>query len=452
MSVERILKESSIDCYLNKDGNVYPLEQGKILTIQTSSGEKLKYQIGDKPYSRDCDYKKDCNYKCSWEPLPGDKIRINDDTYNMIFARTDINEAKHNIKKLFRKNVVYDLEDIEKEMYDMMPNLEKNFLYKALDEMVSQKEVVYDKYSRDGYLIYKGNYYIYQPKEIKNENIPLYYRDIPILSKTKSLPISAHLIDTNINNKINNENNKNIMRKLEQSIKYFEQVLDDTNVINENKINKNDEYDIILSMVLDRIKNTTMIILLKDIINKKNNNKTLDRIEDDILKYYSDNLFSDNLLSNKSNNNEILGFKFEGKYLCVKNKSWSTCDEDIRKKIEILEKIRNKKKVHKKNNMIMGAIKYDKKGYMFQIIDTTKYKEPITATARKSKRAEIKGRVCDTFNFDQLKIIQKILRINSELKDIKKQLLCIILEFFFRYHDLKDNNILWWKKDGTMYH
>ena len=70
--VEYILKRCAVDCSLNKNANIHNFKD--ILNIVTSTGNKIKINIGDIPDSRECNYKKDCNYKCIWEPIQNKKV------------------------------------------------------------------------------------------------------------------------------------------------------------------------------------------------------------------------------------------------------------------------------------------------------------------------------------------------------------------------------------------
>ena len=56
------------------------------------------------------------------------------------------------------------------------------------------KDTVYDKYNRSGYLIQKDEYYIFQPKEITNENSSILERTMPIDFKEKSITIDLSKI------------------------------------------------------------------------------------------------------------------------------------------------------------------------------------------------------------------------------------------------------------------
>ena len=63
--IERILKQISIDCHLNKSGNVYLKSYlNTEVPIITSQKVSTTIQLGDTEYSRICDFQKDCQYDC----------------------------------------------------------------------------------------------------------------------------------------------------------------------------------------------------------------------------------------------------------------------------------------------------------------------------------------------------------------------------------------------------
>ena len=65
-AIEKILKENSFDCYLNRENNIYDEETyNKEIPLITSNNKKIKVSLADKPYTRNCFYMKECNYKCS---------------------------------------------------------------------------------------------------------------------------------------------------------------------------------------------------------------------------------------------------------------------------------------------------------------------------------------------------------------------------------------------------
>jgi len=437
-NVEHILKKSAVDCLLNKNGNIF--SDNKELSIETSSGHKIKHSINDKPYNRACDYMADCNYKCNWESPKGKELKINEDTYNLIFAKGDIELAKRYIKMMYRKNIIYNLDTIVKNVRKDLPTIEDKYIYKALDEIIKNKdELVYDKFNREGYLIYRGKYYIYQPKEITDESIPLYYRKVPITSKTKDLQLLNYVKDISVND----EKNEDILKNISEKIKSYGKLLENT--INVNNIKINDSFNAILGIVLDRLSENDIVNLLKNIIIEHNKKKLDKDLEKKILEYYVNNLFLEALITNKDKklNSEILGFKFRNKYYCIKDNNWILCGDDIRKRIELLHK-KILSRMEKKEYNILGLITYNKKNeVIFQIVDKNKYKESITLQEKKSKRTEITGRTCETYSLDMLYKLRNELNMKNFKDKGKKTFLCLEIEFFFRLKDNIDPNRKW---------
>ena len=69
--------------------------------------------------------------------------------------------------------------------------------------------------------------------------------------------------------------------------------------------------------------------------------------------------------------------------------------------------------------------------------------ESATTVARKSKRSEITGRVCETYNLDQLYKVKIELGIKNPKEKQKKDILCMEIEFFFRLKNREDPSKIW---------
>jgi superfamily II DNA or RNA helicase len=186
--IERALKEVSFDCPLNYNANQIPSLLNKYKGCE---------ETGTCPSI--CDYMK-CEYKCD-DPMINEffdektqsyrrlsKNELDRSTFTMELARVDINFAKTKIKELYIKNHVYKINDILeycKSEYDPHKRdlFDDYFVYKALDELIplsendfnNFKDPIFDKYNRPGYLIYRKDYYIFQPFG-ENEDVPSYYR------------------------------------------------------------------------------------------------------------------------------------------------------------------------------------------------------------------------------------------------------------------------------------
>ena len=91
-NVERIMKENSIDCCLLKQNNV---------------------RSDDEDGSLECDYQ-ECDYKCNIECNITEK-EIDNDTHDLIYHTTEVNNLKKNIIKLFKYDSKWSQADIEKQ-------------------------------------------------------------------------------------------------------------------------------------------------------------------------------------------------------------------------------------------------------------------------------------------------------------------------------------------------
>jgi len=132
--VERLLKESAIDCALNRSRNL----------LQS-----------DKPNTRECDYM-DCEYKCdlvderyyhaNWV---GDRIV---DTYNLYYAYKEINIVKNAVKEAFQYKFAYDFEELYSKIENDVRNIPAIVLARALDSMIKNNDLVVNKLGINNYI------------------------------------------------------------------------------------------------------------------------------------------------------------------------------------------------------------------------------------------------------------------------------------------------------------
>ncbi len=147
--VEKILKQISFDCSLNLSRNI--------------SKDDLV------PGSPECDYS-DCQEKCLIEP-PKDTT-IDKSTYNMylkFFDQFDIYYVLETIKDLFKTYFVWSLDDIKKHIKSLEPLITDEVIYTTLNYITKDKVYLVDKYNRQGFLINKGDYYIFNSSDIDIE-------------------------------------------------------------------------------------------------------------------------------------------------------------------------------------------------------------------------------------------------------------------------------------------
>ena len=197
--VERIIKKNAIDCNLMKENNlIKKYDRFTNKTITTSKNKDVDNQdLFDEEDSRNCNYM-ECDYECNPPEDELDDSNINKDTYNIIYARTDINKTKKIIKKMYNDRFIYTMNDIIKIVKNKVPNIDDIFIYEAVKDLIdgNDKDALIDKYNRKGHIIHRGEYYIFQPFILDDNTLPLYYRRTPLTIKKNSFSINTLAKDT----------------------------------------------------------------------------------------------------------------------------------------------------------------------------------------------------------------------------------------------------------------
>ena len=177
--LERLAKINAFDCNLFKALNYFPKT--------------------DKPYTRQCDYL-ECDFECAWEPSAKDLADpdfINYDTYNLFFSKTQVDRAIQTLREIFKRYPGgLQIDDILQLVRKVDPNIEEEYVYQALDEMLGDPPgrlpiQLIDRMGRNGKLVYQGSAYIFQPNDIKDELAPIRYRLKPLQIKHRSAPFAV---------------------------------------------------------------------------------------------------------------------------------------------------------------------------------------------------------------------------------------------------------------------
>lgn len=462
--INRIMKESAIDCVLFRNGNIID-DHRKVKQI-TASGMVLNLTFSDKPNSPICDYKENCNYICEWMPNPRKKYPINTDTYNISFSSNDIENIKKDIKSMFRQNIVYYLKTIEDYILNKNQDIDQLFIYVALEQIVNNKnEIVYDKFGRKGYIIYRGDYYIFQPFDLERDDLPLIYR----MNPTSIPPENVDLENIELNY-INNEK-KDIKNKFNEKI--IIKNIDETyqlhiEIIN-NKHDKNNIYKMaVIGCIFDRLNENNEInfiqYILKEYLEKSkedyiNNIIEYLNLKNKLINFYRDILY-DKL---KIKENIFVGFIVNNNYYILeniikyknikkidKNIYFITCPKEIIAKIKSYRELTKSNNIKKINNTIYGIIEFNKKKYskVFKIIDKSLEEEILTKDKKKSKRSIITGRICSTFQLNKLLEIREKIGMYKLNQKRKIEFICEDIEIYFRYKKLlNDDNKIWLEED-----
>jgi superfamily II DNA or RNA helicase len=144
--VERLLKEVSFDCQLTKTRNF------------------IDSNFDGSP---ECDYQS-CNYVCKNSDTHQNGA-LDTSTYNLnieFFEKFDIQFIINTLRDLFTKNFVWNLTDIVDYIRSIEKNISIEAIYTTLGYIVETKSVFQDTYNRDGFIINKSDYYIFNPLDV----------------------------------------------------------------------------------------------------------------------------------------------------------------------------------------------------------------------------------------------------------------------------------------------
>jgi len=392
-NIERQIKINSFDCYLNKIYNMLD----------------NKYN-----YTEQCDYTK-CHYHCSYEPK--NKLEIDKSTYDLYYYAEEIKRIKKRIIKLFTIDIIWNYSDIKHKLIKRDIDLiDDKYIWMALNELIEDKTIVINQYGYEGFIIYVGEYYLFQPLNNPDINLDLVHRLLPFKNEQSKRINLRNFIETgkvksvfNINeiidklNKIDNiQNLGKLVSKL--PIKVQTKLIED-----------------VLEMIIQK----QSVSFAKDFINYY---KPYLLTEDQLI---NSNYTTINTLSTDSKiyDNSYIGHIFGKNIRCYTENGWSHCEKDITK---------TNKKV-KENNLVIGIIDKDKNNNI-----VFKLRPPIMTFKDILDRRKIaKGFVCEsTSNKKSIIEYAKMLDIIKDNIVVKE--LCKEIEDELRRREIRDKGKVKW--------
>ena len=206
--VTRLLKSNAIDCNLNISQTNFSIEKFKemsvnnIVNINLSSGNNIDFEVGNKPFTAVCDYMDNCNLQCNNndEILDSD---VSNDNLNDFFALSNSDMIIKRIKQSFKERAFFKKKDLINEI-----NKNKTYPIEQILFVLTlfiQNLYVVDNFNRKGHIINKGEFYIFQPIEIDDNDATAFERTNNIDFKHDRIKIElsdnkkffANQIDTN---------------------------------------------------------------------------------------------------------------------------------------------------------------------------------------------------------------------------------------------------------------
>ena len=183
--ISRVLKETAVDCIINHDQTKFtqkimsaslkvPIKQ------ELSNGMIInEFKVGDAPFSPACDYMATCNYDCRPDKKI-DETKLNEDTYNENYIMVNSEKILQRIRMLMKESFFY-----KKDILINAIRTPKEYpyvqIYAALTQLIEDNnEFIVDKYGRNGKLINIGEYYLFQPVELRDNHISIFDRSVPI--------------------------------------------------------------------------------------------------------------------------------------------------------------------------------------------------------------------------------------------------------------------------------
>jgi len=167
-NVTRIMKQSAIDCNLNRDAIII---KGQDTVVQMDAQRQVREEvsINDMPFTAVCDWIETCEYKCK----PTIELKdIDDSTYDEFSSRWRIQQMKDRIRALFSQQTFYQSEDL----WNLFADIPRLAAIDLLSDIVNNKTFQVKHGDRSGYIRYCNGYYIFQPNVYMDLTIPLAIR------------------------------------------------------------------------------------------------------------------------------------------------------------------------------------------------------------------------------------------------------------------------------------
>lgn len=211
--VTRVLKELSVDCFLNHSQTNFSVEKmNQTVEQELSSGKVItEFSVGDHANTMLTDFMESGEHKCYSQ---ADVVNIIEDsvnytTYDERFIMLNTDSIIQKIRSLFKERHFYKKNEL---MFRLgagpsprpMPSSESREVevrkypiaqvYAALTTLVdTDTEYITDAYGRTGRLVNIGDYYLFQPIELMDNHITLFERSIPLQYKHEKLKIKMDI-------------------------------------------------------------------------------------------------------------------------------------------------------------------------------------------------------------------------------------------------------------------
>jgi hypothetical protein len=196
--VSRILKEYGVDCNLNREAisitklAAVPMvdSQGNRRSTRTavgSNGSKVEIPLrNDTPFSALCDWMERCeSFQCK-PSVVVDADTSTDKTYTEYSARWREHQLIQKMKNLFktedgREQAFLSIEGLEEAL--LADDIPQKAISMMIHNIIRNKSLHLELFGKQGHIIYKNGYFLFQPDQLRDEIIPLALRVAPFPPK-----------------------------------------------------------------------------------------------------------------------------------------------------------------------------------------------------------------------------------------------------------------------------
>jgi hypothetical protein len=474
--ITRVLKETAVDCILNHDQTNFTQENFESIleektTQELSTGQIITdFKIGDAPFSPACDYMSSCNYTCkpNKEITEGD---LDESTYNEFFIVMNSDKILQKIRMLMKERFFYNKKTLFQLIQTPRP-YPLSQIYSALTQLIENKdEFIMDKYGRNGHLINIGEYYLFQPNELRDLNTSLFERSVPIDYKheTINFQVQPNVIPPRI------EENQKILKRgveppnssiqlnkdLEKGMKMIDTMKNHFAITQEYtkegvKVPRGDddwykhcglvirkmsnEYPESKRFLLEFLVDHMMdLLLFHEKWNVMNYLYSLDSIERNSLEWFAKEYIERNSIITKNRNGIILYDKNKMKVLMLNNQGiWIEAEPEDEREFMESKDVQQRLTVDKKDfHPIMGFIGYEKNN-QYLVFKTKDMLLKRNTGARCDEAG--KQKTLDLLNA----IIGEDKYTKENSKTMNQTELCVYQEFLLRYFNrIKKDDKIW---------
>jgi len=483
--VSRILKESAVDCIINHDQTNFTQEimsaslKENITQVLSSGLTLTDFKVGDAPFSPACDYMATCNYSC----IPDKKVdedNLNEDTYDERFIMINSEKILQRIRMLMKESFFYKKETLLKAIRTPKeyPYVQ---IYSALTQLIEDKnEFIVDKYGRNGRLVNISDYYLFQPIELRDNNVSIFDRSVPIDYKHSMInfEINKDIVKPTINKNLKNVDsgesiNDDANELFIEGKKIIEEMNKNVNISKEFtkqvKVPRGDDnwykhYGIVMKrmskeypetkgdmLIQFLIEHMIDLLLFEDKLALMNYLFSLDTIRNGTIEWFAKDYFDKNIIVTK-NLRAIVMYKLNKRKIMILNNknTWVYSEPEDEKDIDASKEGKEVLTLKLEDyNQIIGFVGYEKSNryLVFKTKDMSSKRDTGARCDEAGKEKTMKQLneiIGETKYTNATTKSQKDSDGNIIKESINHTELCVIQEFILRYFDsIQRNNKKW---------